>query len=65
MGKIVLALSEEDLMELQAILLDRDERGALQFLQTRIAAKIPKKGTNLCDSSRLNPYLLKPKAENK
>jgi len=63
MGKVVLTLNEEDLVELQAILLDGEERGALEFLQTRIAPRLPKKGTNPCNSSRLNPYLLGSKAK--
>ena len=60
MNKVVVTLTEEDLLELQAILLDEDKAGALEFLRTRVAAKIPEKGTAPCDSSRLNSYLLKP-----
>jgi len=60
MGKVVVALSEEDLIELQAILVDGDEKAALEFLQTRVAPKLPKKGTVACDSTRPNPYLVRP-----
>ena len=60
MSKIVVTLQEEDLLDLQAVLLDGDEAGALDFLRTRIAPKIPAKGSANCDSSRRNPYLLKP-----
>lgn len=60
MKTIVVALEEKDLVDLQAILLDRDERAALEFLDTRIASRIPQKGTLGCDSTRRNPYLLKP-----
>ncbi len=59
MNKVVITLDESDLIELQIVLLDSDEAAALAFLKTRIAAKIPTKGTAPCDSSRLNPYLPK------
>ena len=59
MSKIVVTLEEEDLLELQAVLVDDDPAAALEFLKTRIAAKLPAKGTAPCDSSRLNPYLRK------
>ena len=64
MNKLVITLAENDLVELQAILMDDDERAALEFLRTRLAARIPKKGTAPCDSSRLNPFLLKPNSKN-
>ena len=60
MSKLVVTLDEGDLLDLQAILIDGDESGALAFLETRLAPKIPVKGTALCDSTRLNPYLLRP-----
>lgn len=60
MTRLAVTLEAEDLLELQAILIDRDEAAALEFLETRVAAKIPEKGTAPCDSSRLNPYLLRP-----
>jgi hypothetical protein len=56
----VLSLNEHDLLELQAVLMDKDKDAALRFLEVRIAPRLPKKGTSLCDSSRLNPYLLQP-----
>lgn len=59
MSKVIVTLEEEDLLDLQEVLLDDDEAGALDFLKTRIAPKIPAKGTANCDSSRRNPYLLK------
>jgi len=61
MHKIVITLEEDDLLDLQAVLLDRDETAALEFLENRVAPKIPAKGTAACDSSRLNPYLWKRK----
>ena len=61
MSDLVVTLSQEDLLELQAVLIDKDEIRALQFLEDRIASKIPQKGTAACDSTRKNPYLLKPK----
>jgi len=61
--KVVIALEEADLLELQAILLDGDQAAALEFLKSRIAPRIPAKGSAACDSSRLNPYLWKLKGE--
>ena len=62
MNKVVVTLQEEDLHYLHQVLFDDDETGALDFLKTRIAPKIPAKGTANCDSSRRNPYLMKPDA---
>lgn len=62
MAKLVITLEDEDLLELQEVLLDDDEKAALDFVKTRIAPKIPGKGTGHCDSSRCNPYLMKPDA---
>jgi hypothetical protein len=59
MSKVVVTLQEDDLLDLQEILLDDDETAALDFLKTRIAPRIPAKGTGNCDSSRCNPYLLR------
>ena len=60
MNKLVVTLLADDLVELQAILIDSDEAAALEFLKTCVAPKIPEKGTAPCDSTRCNPYLLKP-----
>ena len=60
MAKVLVTLEEEDLLNLQAVLLDDDAEAALDFIKARLAPKIPNKGTALCDSSRRNPYLLKP-----
>ena len=60
MAKLVVTLEEEGLLDLQEVLLDDDEKAALVFIKTRIAPKIPGKGTAHCDSSRCNPYLMKP-----
>ena len=59
MNKVVLTLETEELLELQRVLIDDDQKGALDFLKTRIGPKIPAKGTAFCDSSRNNPYLLR------
>ena len=61
MYKVVITLEAEDLLELQRILVDEDEKAALEFLERRIGPKIPAKGTARCDSSRRNPYLWKSK----
>ena len=63
MSKIVVTLEEKDLLDLQEVLLDEDEKAALAFLKERIASKIPDKGTRACDSTRCNPYLMKPGKE--
>ena len=60
MANLVLKLEEQDLLELQEILLDEDEKGALDFLKSRIAARLPVKENALCDSNRNNPYLANP-----
>ena len=60
MNKMVVTLEESDLVELQAILMDRDQAAALRFLEARVAAKLPQKGTAGCDSTRRNPYLVRP-----
>ena len=51
MNKVVLTLESEELLELQQIVIDDDQKAALDFLKTRIAPKIPTKGTAACDSS--------------
>jgi hypothetical protein len=63
MAKLVVTLDEEDLIDLQEVLLDEDEKAALDFVKTRIAPKIPGKGSDHCDSSRCNPYLMKPDSD--
>lgn len=62
MNKTVLTLEAEELLELQRVVIDSDQKAALDFIKTRMIPKIPAKGTALCDSSRLNPYLLRPKS---
>ncbi len=59
MHKIVITLEQEDLLELQAVLLDADKAAALDFLNRRIVPKIPAKGKAACDSTRRNPFLWK------
>lgn len=59
MPKLVITLEDEDMMELQEILLDEDEKAALDFLKTSIASKIPSRGSDHCDSTRNNPFLMK------
>jgi len=60
MSKLVVTLDEADLMELQSILMDGDGAEALEFLETRLAPKIPGKGSDHCDSTRNNPFLFRP-----
>lgn len=65
MSKVIIALEDRDLLDLHEILLDDDEAAALAFLKNRIAPTIPSKGTRNCDSTRCNPYLLKPEQPKK
>jgi hypothetical protein len=60
-NKVVVVLDEQDLVALQQVILDDDEKAALAFLKDRLCPKIPAKGSAACDSSRLNPYLWKKK----
>jgi len=60
MNKVVITLEAEELLELQRVLIDSDQKGALDFLKIRIVPKIPTKGSAHCDSSRINPYLRRP-----
>jgi hypothetical protein len=60
MAKLVVTFDDEDLMDLQEVLLDDDEKGALDFIKNRIASQIPEKGSSHCDSTRGNPFLMKP-----
>lgn len=62
MARLVVTLDDQDVLDLQQVLVDEDERAALVFIKTRIAPKIPHRGVNPCDSSRCNPYLMKPDA---
>ena len=59
MNKIVLTLEAEDLLQLQRVVTGDDQEAALDFVKTWLIRRIPSKGTALCDSSRLNPYLLR------
>jgi hypothetical protein len=59
MNQIVITLQESDLLMLWAAVVDEDGAAALTFLKERLLPQIPAKGTAPCDSTRLNPYLLK------
>ncbi len=62
MSGIVITIKDRELLELQEILLDDDAASALAFLKAHVGSNIPSKGSDNCDSSRRNPYLLKPDA---
>lgn len=59
-NKYVLTLNEQDILELHAVLIDEDKDAALAFLQSRVAPQLPRKGNAPCDSSRLDPFLMRP-----
>ena len=58
-SSVVITLNAEAMMQLQVVLIDEDPAAALDFIKTIILPQIPKKGTAACDSTRINPYLLK------
>jgi hypothetical protein len=57
MAKVIVALGEEALMDLQEVLIDGDPGAALEFVRRHVAPQIPEKGTSACDSTRTNPFL--------
>jgi len=59
---VVVTLRGDGLIELHAVLMDDDPAAALQFVKNHIAPQIPRKGTAACDSSRLNPFILRGEA---
>ena len=59
MGKLVVTLSEEDVVELQAILMDGDQAGALAFLESRLAPGVREKGGGPEHATYHAPYRLK------
>ena len=63
MNKIVITLQESDLLALWVAVVDVDGAAALAFLKERLLPQIPAKGAAPCDSTRLNPYLLKNRSE--
>ena len=58
-ASIMIVLNEEALMRLQEVLIDDDPAAALDFIKAVILPQIPKQGTSVCDSTRINPFLLK------
>ena len=61
MNKISIILDEQALIELHEVLLDESPAAALEFVKRHIAPRVPRKGTAPCDSSRLNPFILREK----
>ena len=59
MNKVTITLDEEDLLALQEVLIDEDPDGALDFIRRHLCPKMPTKGSMPCDSTRLNPFLLR------
>jgi hypothetical protein len=56
---IVIKLKESDLLALWAAVIDEDGAEALTFLKECVVPQIQERGSAPCDSTRLNPYLLK------
>lgn len=59
MNKVSVSLDEEALLALHEVLLDESPEAALEFVRKHIAPKVPRKGSADCDSSRLNPFILR------
>ena len=59
MNQVTITLDERDLMALQEVVIDDDPVTALAFVKEHICPKIPSRGTAPCDSTRLNPFLLR------
>ena len=59
MNSISITLDGQDLTALQEVIIDDDPAAALAFVKEHICPKIPAKGTAPCDSTRLNPFLLR------
>ncbi len=59
MNPIVIKLKESDLLALWAAVIDEDGAAALAFLKESVVPQIQASGSAPCDSTRLNPYLLK------
>jgi len=60
-NKVSIILDEQALIELHEVLLDESPAAALEFVKGHIAPRVPRKGTAPCDSSRLNPFILRDK----
>jgi hypothetical protein len=52
MAKTILEFSDEDLMRVEAILMDNDAQEALQFLREVIRVKIRAKGSRALDAGK-------------
>ena len=56
-SKTAIALEEEELLELERIMVDRDEEGALAFLKESVYDKVVRSQQVKKDHSRLNQSL--------
>jgi hypothetical protein len=61
MNHIVVTLKESDLLALWSAVVDENGEEALAFLKDCIVPQIPQSGDAPCDSTRLNPFLLRKK----
>ncbi|HVO84688.1 MAG TPA: hypothetical protein VMU60_09705 [Syntrophobacteria bacterium] len=52
MKSVAITLGERELMRLEAILMDRDERDALLFLKEVVMAKVREKGSSALDPKK-------------
>ncbi len=56
---VSVTLTEQALLELQEVLLDDDAEAALAFVKRYVAPSVPRSTGRPCDSTRLNPFVLK------
>ncbi len=56
---VSVTLTEQALLELQEVLLDDDAEAALAFIKRHVAPAVPRSTSRPCDSTRLNPFVLK------
>lgn len=61
MNRISISLNEEALLAPHEVLLDDSAEAALDFVKRYLAPALPRSGTAPCDSSRLNPFILRDK----
>jgi hypothetical protein len=52
MKSVAITLDEKELMRLEAIVMDRDEKDALLFLKEIVIAKVREKGSSVLDPKK-------------
>lgn len=60
--QVAIVLDEAALVALWQVVVDGDGASAIAFLRDYVLPQVPVRGVAPCDSSRLNPYLLRAPA---